>query len=475
MSKSSKPAEDLNLNHIVGAQFDKAARHVNLPKGLLGQIKTCNNVYMVQFPVKIGNHYENFCGWRAEHSHHRKPLKGGIRYSRMVSQDEVMALAALMTYKCAIVNVPFGGSKGGVQLRARNYRAEQLERITRRFAAELIRKRFLGPGINVPAPDYGTGAREMAWIADTYDAFNPGGLDNMACVTGKPLSQGGIRGREEATGRGVVYGLRELFRRPKMLKACGLDGGLEGKAVSVQGFGNVGSHVAGILHTEDGARIVAIGEWDGTIHNPQGLDVAAVLRHRQKTGSIRGFRGAKTLRQSGDCLEVDCDILVPAALENQITAQNMKKIRCRVLAEAANGPTTPAAEEYLSKKGVLVLPDIFMNAGGVTVSYFEWTKNLSHMRYGRLQKRVDLAKRASLVDAIENLVSSSFPDRGTLMRETDERDLVNSGLEETMITAFGEIAEIRARRKNVQDMRTAAYISAINKVGTSYLELGVFP
>jgi len=475
VSRKQKPAEDLNLNNIVNAQFDKAASHVDLPKGLLRQIRTCNNVYMVQFPVKIGNRYELFCGWRAEHSHHRKPLKGGIRYSRMVNQDEVMALAALMTYKCAIVDVPFGGSKGGVQLRARDFRPEQLEKITRRFAAELINKRFLGPGINVPAPDYGTGAREMAWIADTYDAFHPGGLDNMACVTGKPLSQGGIRGREEATGRGVVYGLRELFRRPKMLKTCGLQGGLEGKAVSVQGFGNVGSHVARILHAEDGARIVAIGEWDGTIYNPKGIDVPAVLRHRQKTGSICRFRGAKTLRRSGDCLEVDCDILVPAALENQITIQNMKKIRCRILAEAANGPTTPAAEEYLSRKGVLVLPDIFMNAGGVTVSYFEWTKNISHMRYGRLEKRVDLAKRTSLVNAIEKLVSGSFPGRAELVQETDERDLVNSGLEETMITAFGEIAAILARRKRVKDLRTAAYISAIGKIGKSYLELGVFP
>ncbi len=470
-----QPTEDLNLNNIVSTQFDKAAKHVDLPKGLLNQIKVCSNVFMVQFPVKFGKRYEMFCGWRAEHSHHRKPLKGGIRYSRLVSQDEVMALAALMTYKCAIVNVPFGGSKGGVQLRARNYSPEQLEKITRRFAAELIRKKFLGPGINVPAPDYGTGPREMAWICDTYDAFNPGELDNMACVTGKPLSQGGIRGRTEATGRGVVYGLRELFRRPKELKKCKLAGGLEGKSVSVQGFGNVGSHVANILHTEDGARIVAVGEWDGTIYNPEGLDIPALVRHRKKTGSIQGFRGSKKLAKPGDCLEVECDILVPAALENQINTHNMKNIRCRVLAEAANGPTTPAAEEYLSKRGVMVLPDIFMNAGGVTVSYFEWTKNISHIRYGRLDKRIDLAKRANLVEAIEGLVSSKFPDRDKLVRETDELDLVNSGLEETMITAFGEIVEIRNRRRSVTDLRTAAYISAIEKVGTTYLELGIFP
>ena len=478
MAKTSrKPSEDLNLNNIVSAQFDRAAAHVDLPKGLLAQIKVCNNVYMVQFPVKFGKRYEIFTGWRAEHSHHRKPLKGGIRYSRLVDQDEIMALAALMTYKCAIVNVPFGGSKGGVRLRARNYDAEQLERITRRFAAELINKRFLGPGVNVPAPDYGTGPREMAWIADTYDAFHPGQLDNMACVTGKPLTQGGIRGRTEATGRGVVYALRELFRRPAELKRCGLKGSLEGKRVVVQGFGNVGYHVASILYEEDGAKIVAIGEYDGTVYDPRGIDIPKLQRHKQRFGGVRGYREGKVLNDPGACLEVECDVLVPAALENQITQANAGKVRCRILAEAANGPTTPLAEAHLAKKDVLVLPDIFMNAGGVTVSYFEWTKNISHMRYGRLEKRIDHAKRADLVGAIETLVDGAFPParREELLRGTDERDLVNSGLEETMIAALDEIVEIRNRRRAVRDLRTAAYVSAIEKVGRSYLELGVFP
>jgi glutamate dehydrogenase (NAD(P)+) len=474
--KRPSKVEDLNLNNIVSAQFDQAARHVDLPKGLLQQIKVCNNVYYVQFPVKFGNKFEIFQGWRAEHSHHRKPLKGGIRYSRMVSQDEVMALAALMTYKCAIVNVPFGGSKGGLQVRARDYNAEQLEKITRRFTAELIRKQFIGPGINVPAPDYGTGEREMAWIADTYDAFHPGQLDNMACVTGKPLSQGGIRGRSEATGRGLVYALRELFRRPKELKRHGLAGALGSQRIVVQGFGNVGYNTAKILHEEDGARIVAIGEWDGAVYNPKGLDIAALHKHRQRTGSIRNFQGAKTLKDGMACLGVECDVLVPAALENQINRENMGTIRCKVLAEGANGPTTPAAEESLARRGVLVLPDIFMNSGGVTVSYFEWTKNISHMRYGRLEKRLDHAKRATMVDAMEKLTTHAIPEglRESLLRGTDELDLVRSGLEETMITAFDEILEIRNRRRGMS-LRTAAYVSAIEKVGTSYLELGIFP
>ena len=477
MAKTQKTTEDLNLNHIVSTQFDKAAAHVDLPKGLLTYIKICNNVIMVQFPVKLGNRYEIFTGWRAEHSHHRKPLKGGIRYSRMVDQDEVMALAALMTYKCAIVDVPFGGSKGGVQVQARAYSKEQLEKITRRLTSELIRKDFIGPGINVPAPDYGTGEREMAWIADTYDAFHPGDLDNMACVTGKPVTQGGIRGRTEATGRGVVFALRELFRHPKEIGRYKMSGNLEGKTVSVQGLGNVGYHAARILYEEDGAKIVAVGEWDGTVYDPKGIDIPALQRHRKKTGSILGFPGTKKLPKPGDCLEVECDILIPAALENQINQNNAKKLRCKIVAEAANGPTTPRAEAELNKRGVLILPDIFMNSGGVTVSYFEWTKNLSHIRYGRLEKRVDQAKRANLVGALEDMVGHKFPkkQRQQLISVTDERDLVNSGLEETMVCAFQEILEIRNRVKKVTAMRTAAYICAIQKVARGYLELGIFP
>jgi glutamate dehydrogenase (NAD(P)+) len=469
--------EDLNFRNIVDRQFDKAAAHVKLPDGLLHQIKACNNVYMVQFPVKFGKRYKMFTGWRAEHSHHKKPLKGGIRYSSHVEQDEVMALAALMTYKCAIVDVPFGGSKGGVRLRPRDYNAEQLEKVTRRFTAELIAKRFIGPGINVPAPDYGTGEREMAWIADTYDAFHPGDLDNMACVTGKPVGQGGIRGRSAATGRGVVYGLRQIFEYKEDIRKLGFDGTLAGKRVAIQGFGNVGYHAASILSEEDGAKIVAIGEYDGTTYNPNGLDIKKLRAHFDRKKSIQGFPGAKTLPLGTDALEVDCDILIPAALENQITLANANQIKARVVAEAANGPTTPGAEEILLKKGILVIPDIYLNAGGVTVSYFEWSKNISHMRLGRLEKRRDMMSSRIFVESIEGLVDRRFPveTRKSLVRGADEEDLVNSGLEETMVNAYNEIRETWKRKRAIPDLRTAAFVSSIEKIAASYLDLGIFP
>lgn len=477
-TKTKKAAEDLNLNNIVSRQFEKAAQHVDLPAGLLQQIRVCNNVYYMQFPVKIDDKYVIFEAWRAEHSHHRKPLKGGIRYSSMVDQHEIMALAALMTYKCAIGNVPFGGSKGGIKLRPRDYTPEQLERITRRYTAELIAKNFIGPGINVPAPDYGTGEREMAWMADTYDAFHPGGIDNMACVTGKPLSQGGIPGRREATGRGVVFGLREAFRDTAALKKTGLTGTLEGKTVAVQGFGNVGYHVAKILHEEDGCKIVAVGEYDGAVIDPKGLNITKLAAWFAAKKTIRGFPGAKsTLSNGADVLALDVDIIVPAALENQITGANAGRVKARIVAEAANGPTTTDAEKILLKKNILILADIYLNSGGVTVSYFEWAKNISHMRYGLLQKRADAFQREQIISATEGMMKSRFPAsvRAGLLKGLDEEDLVRSGLEETMVTGYQEISEILNKNKKVNDFRTAAFVCAIEKVGLAYLELGVFP
>jgi glutamate dehydrogenase (NAD(P)+) len=443
---------------------------------LLDQIKGCNSVYAIQFPVRTERGYEVISAWRVQHSQHRLPVKGGIRYAPEVNEDEVKALAALMTYKCAVVDVPFGGAKGGVKVDTRKCSAEELEQITRRYTAELIKKNFIGPGVDVPAPDYGTGPREMAWIADTYAAFNPGQIDALACVTGKPVTQGGIRGRIEATGRGVYFGLREACDQAEDMKALGLSRGLEGKRVVVQGLGNVGYHTAKFCQ-EGGCVIIALAERDGAIVRPEGLDVEAVARHLKDTGSILNFPGAKNLLPTSAALELDCDILIPAALENQITAENAPRIQAKIVGEAANGPTTAQAETILQGKGVLTIPDIFLNAGGVTVSYFEWVKNLSHVRFGRVGKRFEEAAFDRMLTAIEKATGRLFSgeERRRIARGADEVDLVNSGLEETMIGAYHQIRDLWKHDARTVDLRTAAFLNAINKIARSYLELGVFP
>lgn len=455
--------------------FDKAAAHTVHPKGLLDQIKVCNSVYHFQFPVQKEEGYEVVSAWRVEHSQHKSPTKGGIRYSEDVNEDEVMALAALMTYKCAIVDVPFGGAKGGIKINPRKYSSAQLQRITRRYTAELVKKNFIGPGVDVPAPDYGTGPREMAWIADTYAAFNPEAIDAAACVTGKPISQGGIRGRKEATGRGVYYGIREICNNADDMKALGLSRGLAGKRVVVQGLGNVGYHAAKFLQ-EGGAVIVGLAEYEGAIHSPAGLDVDKVVKHRNQTKSLLGFPGSSNLPQTLDALEIDCDILVPAALENQITLQNAPRIKAKIIGEAANGPTTSEAEEILLQRGILVVPDMFLNAGGVTVSYFEWLKNLQHVRMGRMGKRFAETSLIQIIETIERSTGKPVTpeQKRKLSKGPDEEDLVNSGLEDTMINAYDQIHEIWRSMQNT-DLRTAAFVNAINKVAQSYLELGIFP
>ncbi|HET9492129.1 MAG TPA: Glu/Leu/Phe/Val dehydrogenase, partial [Methylomirabilota bacterium] len=393
----------------VNSYFDKAAALCDYPPGLLEQIKVCNSVYAVQFPVRTSRGYEVFSGWRVQHSHHRIPVKGGIRFAPTVDEDEIKALAALMTYKCAIVDVPFGGAKGGVRIDAKNYTAQELEQVTRRYTAELIKKNFIGPGVDVPAPDYGTGPREMAWIYDTYSAFHPGAIDGMACVTGKPVSQGGIRGRVEATGRGVCFALREACSVKEDMKALGLSPGLEGKTVVVQGLGNVGYHTAKFLQGA-GCIIVGLSERDGAIHRPDGLDVEAVIKHQKERGSLLDFPGARNITPTNLALELECDILVPAALENQITADNAPRLKTKILAEAANGPTTAAAEAILLEREVLIIPDVYINAGGVTVSYFEWVKNLSHVRFGRVGKRFEEAAFDRMLSAVEKATGRFFSE-----------------------------------------------------------------
>jgi glutamate dehydrogenase (NAD(P)+) len=460
----------------VNLHFERAAALTDYPRGLLDQIKACNSVYAFKFPVRTARGYEVFSGWRVQHSHHRLPVKGGIRYAPEVDEDEIMALAALMSYKCAIVDVPFGGAKGGVRVDPAQYSAEELEQITRRYTAELIKKNFIGPGVDVPAPDYGTGPREMAWIYDTYSAFHPGAIDALACVTGKPVTQGGIRGRVEATGRGVYYALREACSIAEDMAPLGLSPGLEGKRVVVQGLGNVGYHAAKFCR-EAGCRIVALAEREGAIYHPEGLDPDAVLAYRREHGTLLRFPGAQSIVPSHLALELPCDILIPAALENQITRDNAGRIQARIVAEAANGPTTAEAEEVLLERGVFIIPDVYLNAGGVTVSYFEWVKNLSHVRFGRVGKRYEEAAFDRMLSAIEKATGRVFSEaeRRRIARGAEEIDLVNSGLEETMVTAYHQIREQWRRDARIRDLRTAAFLSALHKIATAYLELGIFP
>jgi len=463
--------------HSVEKSFDKAAKFTKWETGLLEQIKACNSIYSMRFPVKMDDgRIEVIEAYRVQHSQHKSPCKGGIRFSEEVNQDEVMALASLMTYKCAIVNVPFGGAKGGIKINPRKHSVYELEKITRRYTSELVKKNFIGPGIDVPAPDYGTGEREMAWIVDTYTSLKPGEIDAAGCVTGKPITQGGVRGRKEATGLGVYYGIREVLHMPDEMKRLGMSIGVEGKKVIVQGLGNVGYHSAKFFR-ENGAIIIAIAEYEGAIMNPAGLNEEEVFQHRKATGSILNFPGATNFAKSGDALEAECDILIPAALENVINASNADRVKAKIIGEAANGPLTPEADEVFAKKGILVVPDMYLNAGGVTVSYFEWLKNLSHVRYGRMEKRFTENMNGLILEQMEGLTGKKVTgtERKLIMHGAEEVDLVHSGLEETMIGATREIMEIWKSNPEIPDMRTAAYVCAINKVGITYSELGIFP
>lgn len=466
-----------NFLGSVERNFDKAAIHTGLPKGLTDQIKVCNAVYQMRFPVKIGSGYEVIEAYRVQHSHHRSPTKGGIRFSHHVNQEEVMALAALMTYKCAIVDVPFGGAKGGVKVSPRAYSPAQLERITRRYTVELMRKNFIGPSVDVPAPDYGTGEREMAWILDTYNTFKAGEIDSVGCVTGKPVNQGGIAGRTEATGRGVFYGLREFCLQKNEMKALDLTPGIEGKTMVIQGLGNVGSYAGTISQNEGGVKVIGISEIEGTIVSDDNINIKDLIAYRKANKTIIGFPGTTQLKERNDWIGIKCDILVPAALESQITVDNAKKVKAKIIGEAANGPITADAEEILLKKGIVIMPDMYLNAGGVTVSYFEWLKNLSHMRFGRMEKRYNQNKSMDIISTVEKMTGKSLTDKekAQVARGADEVDLVRSGLEETMVNSFHQIHDVYRRRKGITDYRTAAFVTALNKVANDYMTLGVFP
>ncbi len=479
----TKAKKQISFYQSVENFFEKAARYTGLEKGILDQIKTCNAVYAIKFPVKVTNprtkkrEVKVIEAYRVQHSHHRLPTKGGIRYSDHVNQDEVQALATLMSYKCAIVHVPFGGAKGGVKINPKQYSEEDLEKITRRYTYELLRRNFIGSSIDVPAPDYGTSSREMAWIYDTYRTLREDDMSAAGCVTGKPVQVYGIRGRTEATGRGVFYGMREACNNTRDMKKLGITPGIAGKKIVVQGFGNVGTYSASISQEEGDAIIIAVGEADGFIYNENGLDIQELVRIKQETGTIMKYKDAQKYgKEDRDkVLELECDILVPAALENQIHKGNAKKIKAKIIAEAANGPITSGAEEMLLKKGVLIIPDVYLNAGGVTVSYFEWLKNLSHMRFGRMDKRYRQQGRENTLALIEDMVGRKInKDIFTkYAKGADEIDLVRSGLEDAMINAYNVTREISGKKRI--DMRTAAFVNAIQLIGDDYKGMGIFP
>lgn len=471
-------AKEVSFRESVNLSCDLAMATLDIPEGMAKYIRNVSNVYQVRFPVKIKGNIETFIGWRAVHSNHKLPVKGGIRFAANVNQDEVEALAALMSYKCALVDVPFGGSKGGLLIDPRNYERDEMERITRRFAFELIQKDYIGAATNVPAPDMGTGQREMAWIVSTYAAHRPNDINHMGCVTGKPVSMGGIRGRVEATGRGVVCGLREFFRHPEDVKLANLEGNsLKGKKIIIQGLGNVGYHTASILQKEDDAKIIAILEWDGALVDSNGLDVEDVYKYKcDNKGRVKGYPKAQYIEESSSVLEMACDVLIPAAMEAVINQSNAAKIQAKLIGEAANGPVTFAAEAILKEKGVVIIPDSYLNAGGVTVSYFEWIKNLSHIRFGRMNKRWEEDRSQLVIQAIEKTGSKVPQDLvEKLSQGADEVALVRSGLDDTMRKAFQDIRERYWSNDKISSYRTAAMAIAIEKIHTSYATMGIYP
>ena len=473
-------SQEPSFRESVDIMFNRAVETIDLPPGMKEKIRVCNAVYTVRFGVRLRGEVKTFTGHRAVHSEHMEPVKGGIRYADTVNRDEVEALAALMTYKCALVDTPFGGSKGGLCINPRDYDENELELITRRFAYELIKRDLIHPSQNVPAPDMGTGEREMAWIADQYARMNTTDINARACVTGKPINLGGIQGRIEATGRGVQYAIREFFREPLDIAKAGLKGTIEGKRVVIQGLGNVGYHAAKFLSQEDGAIITAIIERDGAISSDQGLNIDDVRDWIAKNGGVKGFPGATYHENGSALLEAECDILIPAALEGVIHKDNAANVKASLVVEAANGPVTSGADEILRKKGCVIIPDMYANAGGVTVSYFEWVKNLSHIRFGRMQRREQEARNEMVIHELERL-SDAMGDKWDLshdfrtkyLKGAGELELVRSGLDDTMRAALQSMRALWHEREAVTDLRMAAYLVSIEKIAASYKARGL--
>jgi glutamate dehydrogenase (NAD(P)+) len=469
-----------SFRESVDLMFNRAVSLMDLSPGLEQKIRVCNSTYTVRFGVRLRGKMETFTGYRSVHSEHMEPVKGGIRFALSVNQDEVEALAALMTYKCALVETPFGGAKGGLCIDPRAWDEHELEQITRRFAYELIKRDLINPAQNVPAPDMGTGEREMAWIADQYARMNTTDINAKACVTGKPPHAGGIQGRVEATGRGVQYALREFFRHKEDAAKAGLSGDLDGKRVIVQGLGNVGYHAAKFLSEEDGCKITAIIERDGGLVDENGLKIEDIRQWIVKHGTIKGYPNATYVEDGAALLEAACDILIPAALEGVIHKGNAGRVQAPLIIEAANGPITFGGDEILRAKGTIIVPDMYANAGGVTVSYFEWVKNLSHIRFGRMQRRAEEARHQLLVNELERLSSDkglgwtmSPGFKESYLRGAGELELVRSGLDDTMRGAYQAMREVWHSRPEVEDLRVAAYLVSISRIAQTYQTKGL--
>ncbi|KAF0852771.1 mitochondrial glutamate dehydrogenase [Andalucia godoyi] len=461
--------------------FDQASGLTTHDRTICEFIKTPKNIIELSFPLRRETpngdlKWELIQGWRCQHSYHRMPTKGGIRFHPMTDRQETMALATLMTFKCAAVDVPFGGAKGGIRIDPKKYTPAELETITRRYTAELIKKHYIGPGTDVPAPDVGTNEKIMSWLLSTYQAMASDAVDASACVTGKPVSQGGIRGRTEATGLGVYYTVRDVLNDADLTKKAGISMGLEGKKVVVLGFGNVGYHSALFL-VENGAKLVGVGEWNSGVWNPDGINPEQLNAYKNAHGnSLKGFPGAKKeFSRAEDMLGLDCDVLIPAALEGQINMSNANDIKAKVIAEAANGPITIGGEQILEKKNVIIIPDVWCNAGGVTVSYFEWLKNLSHVRFGRMTKQYDMYSKRDLLMLIEEKLGKKFSEKeyNLVVRGADELDLVRSGLDYTMRNAFQQIKSISVSKNT--SLRSAAYVASIDKIAGTLSTLGIWP
>lgn len=467
--------ESMSFLEGVDRMVDKATLVAGLDPKTAAVIKAGSAVIQIKFPVRVRSGVEVFTGWWSIHSAHRLPAKGGLRFAPHVNQEETEALSALMSYKCALADIPFGGAKGGLMIEPGKYSVDEMRDITHGFAIELAGRGFLSPATNVPAPDMGTSAREMAWIADAYKSLFPEDLNQDACVTGKPVNRGGIPGRTEATGKGIQFALQEYFRHPDELAKSGLQDGLVGQRVIIQGLGNVGYHTAKFLSEEDKVKVIAIIERDGAVIDQEGLNVHDVRQYLAETGGLRGFPAGEYQQDGAAVLTMECDILIPAALESQINAGNAMHLNTKLVVEAANGAVTYEADEILRRRGIVMLPDVWVNAGGVTVSYFEWTRNLSHMRFGRLQRRFDELRGTCYATALEQMTEKSLDGkiRTEIVRGASELDLVRSGLDDTMRTAFADIRDAMKRNDRIKDYRTAAFVIAINKLAQSYYDLGL--